>query len=230
MSIRTMTWAFSQPLSGNEKVVLLALADFSNDDGECWPSIPKIAEKSYLSVRTVQRIIIELSDQRYISFVKRSADNGRPISSVYQLHIDGDKLSPYGDTGDTTMVTLLSPHKEPSIEPSLKKDNRGSRISDLFTPNDTCHATAQKLGVPITIDVIDGFIDYWRGIPGKKGLNLDWQATFRNQLRHIAKTKGIPHARTSKPSFTARNLERIAQAERDGLCESDSSSERYPLD
>jgi hypothetical protein len=191
-----MSWAFGQPLSGNEKVVLLAIADFANDDGLCWPSIPSIAKKACVSVRTVQRIISELLEQNYLSVDRRLSADGRSTSNCYNLVFGGDKLSPMGDTVDTGTVTLLSPHNEPSIEPSLKKNNKGGRVSDDFAPNGASHSLALKLGIDITTDVIEGFLDYWRGVPGAKGVKLDWQATFRNQLRHISKQKA------SKPNGT----------------------------
>ena len=132
MSIKTMTWAFSQPISGNEKVVLLALADFANDDGECWPSIPKIAEKAYLSVRTVQRIILILSDQGYMGFERRETKSGVPTSSKYRLFVGGDNLSPYGDKqggGGDTVVTIYEPSLRTFTKPilSVSKETRPSK-------------------------------------------------------------------------------------------------------
>jgi hypothetical protein len=58
-----MNWAggFS-PTSGNERLVLLALADAcSRDDGTgCWPSAATIARKANISDRTVRRVIARL--------------------------------------------------------------------------------------------------------------------------------------------------------------------------
>jgi hypothetical protein len=33
----------------------------------------------------------------------------------------------------------------------------------------------------------DEFVDYWRGVPGAKGLKLDWIATWRNRMRELEK-------------------------------------------
>lgn len=33
------------------------------------------------------------------------------------------------------------------------------------------------------------FVDYWIGVPGQRGVKLDWPATWRNRVRTIA-TKG----------------------------------------
>jgi len=224
LSIRSMTWAFAQPLSGNEKVVLLALADFANDDGECWPSIPKIAEKAYLSVRTVQRIVATLSDQGYMAFERRASQAGGSIESKYRLFVNGANLSPPGDKkgggGDTVVISYKD---EPSLRTVNNINNRGSRIPELFTPDDSCHAKAVSLGLLITAEIVDAFIDYWRGVPGAKGVKLDWQATFRNQLRHIRKSNGVHHGnKFDKPSI----LERFIQdSHARGLGQSDSDIE-----
>ncbi|MBB5709318.1 helix-turn-helix domain-containing protein [Sphingomonas xinjiangensis] len=54
MSIRLMTAAWSLKLSSTDKLVLLALADWSNDDGLCWPSMAQLADKSGLTDRAIR--------------------------------------------------------------------------------------------------------------------------------------------------------------------------------
>jgi hypothetical protein len=63
MSIAVMNWVWTQsPTSGNERLVLLALADAcSRDDGSgCWPSAITIGRKAGISDRTVRRVIARL--------------------------------------------------------------------------------------------------------------------------------------------------------------------------
>jgi hypothetical protein len=63
MSIAVMNWVWvNSPTSGNERLVLLALADAcSRDDGAgCWPSAATIARKANVSDRTVRRVITRL--------------------------------------------------------------------------------------------------------------------------------------------------------------------------
>ena len=58
-----MNWVWANsPTSGNERLVLLALADAcSRDDGTgCWPSAATIARKANISDRTVRRVIARL--------------------------------------------------------------------------------------------------------------------------------------------------------------------------
>lgn len=67
MSVRVMSQAWELPLTPTEKLVILALADCANDEGECWPSIATIARKSNLGERSVQRSIQALKDAGHLS-------------------------------------------------------------------------------------------------------------------------------------------------------------------
>jgi uncharacterized protein YdaU (DUF1376 family) len=81
----------------------------------------------------------------------------------------------------------------------LSKEKRGSRIPDNFEPDESCHLLAEKLLLTNQDcqGALENFIDYWRAVPGAKGVKLDWQATFRNQLRHVSKQKGKPNGKGS---------------------------------
>lgn len=62
MSIKVMSrvWADESLKSRAKILVMLAIADFSNDDGLAWPSIETLAKKSRCCQRSVQAIISEL--------------------------------------------------------------------------------------------------------------------------------------------------------------------------
>ena len=55
-----MTLVWETPLPDSEKLVLLALADWANDDGVCWPSVKTLAKKCSKSERTVQNAVRSL--------------------------------------------------------------------------------------------------------------------------------------------------------------------------
>jgi hypothetical protein len=57
MSIRMMSAVWELALPAFEKLVLLALADCANDEGECWPSIATLKRKTGAGERTIQRAI-----------------------------------------------------------------------------------------------------------------------------------------------------------------------------
>lgn len=46
---------------GTHRLVLLALADHADDRGLCWPSMDRLAHRTRLSKRTVQRLCRDLA-------------------------------------------------------------------------------------------------------------------------------------------------------------------------
>ena len=67
MSIKLMTAVWDrEDLSSTQKLVLLALADWANDEGLCWPSIERVAKKSSLKKRAVQLAIRSLEETQFI--------------------------------------------------------------------------------------------------------------------------------------------------------------------
>lgn len=55
MSLKYMNDAWSMPLNSSEKIVLLALADCANDDGECWPSFENLKKKTGMANSTLSK-------------------------------------------------------------------------------------------------------------------------------------------------------------------------------
>lgn len=69
-----MTAIWEMDFSPVDKLVLLALADWANEDGKCWPSIAKIAAKTGCGERTVQRALREAENR---GLLKRDEVKGR---------------------------------------------------------------------------------------------------------------------------------------------------------
>lgn len=81
MSIAVMTnvWEHS-PSTGNELVVLLALADSADDEGKCWPGVQRLAAKARVHRATVFRLLGCLRDSGEIIVERRPGQ-----ASVYRL-------------------------------------------------------------------------------------------------------------------------------------------------
>lgn len=92
MSIRIMTnvWERSD-INPTQKLVLLALADWANDEGLCWPSINRLASKTGIAGRSVQRVIRQLED---LGLVCREEVTGKgnkywilsPLTQCHPIH------------------------------------------------------------------------------------------------------------------------------------------------
>ena len=153
MSNAALNWAWDQTApTSTAKLVLVALADHANADGECWPSMGSVASLAQCSTRQVSRCIEALEDAGLVSRRRRRGKGGRLGGYVYLLPLDrpadtGDQRTPTSsgherpeDTDDqrtpgasTTGHSRPAPpdtdvRTEPSVEPSLEP-------SELFAPD-----------------------------------------------------------------------------------------------
>ena len=97
-------------------------------------------------------------------------------------------LNPSTPNGNPPLAPLVAtPDDEPAPKPK-----RGTRLDPSFVPSETSRATilAERPGIDLR-DQHARFVDYWTAKPGKDGLKLDWDATWRNWMRKA----GEDHAR-----------------------------------
>lgn len=87
MSVQAISWAFDQECPATEKLVLLALADHANMEGQCWPSQTKIAQRCSLSRGRVNKAFGKLEELGFLSIVPRERDNGSTASSMVVLNV-----------------------------------------------------------------------------------------------------------------------------------------------
>jgi hypothetical protein len=104
MSIKIMAAVWDRnDLSQSETLVALALADHADDEGECWPSIDRIATKARIGDRQTQRVIQRLEALGLIQ-VERAV--GRRNTNCYRFTLDaikGDTVTPLPDTAKGVM-------------------------------------------------------------------------------------------------------------------------------
>ena len=80
MSIRIMSRVWDEAdASGGSLLVLLALANFADDDGLCWPRIETVAAKARLTTRQVSSIITSLVQSEQIA-TRPGGGRGRPTT------------------------------------------------------------------------------------------------------------------------------------------------------
>lgn len=87
MSVQALACAFAlRGLAPSEKLVLLALANYANDQMVCWPSQDTLSFDTELSERTVWTALKGLADKRVISRRERRRQDGTRSSDVITLH------------------------------------------------------------------------------------------------------------------------------------------------
>jgi hypothetical protein len=174
VSIRIMSkvWELDRYELG-ARLVLLALADWCDDTGYCWPKVESIAKKTRLQVRQVQNILSRFKTDGTISIER---GGGRGKGNCYQLHLERVQSSaPFNAEETVQSVTERvqsstqkgaihdsAIRKEPSLEPSIEP----SAVFKVPTPE----APAQKPLVPFDQNCPDcrgdglvfPLIDGWR--------------------------------------------------------------------
>ena len=79
--------------------------------------------------------------------------------------------------------------------PKKAKAKRGTRLPDNFpTDDELTWSTENFPGIDHNLESAK-FRDYWNGIPGQKGVKLDWPGTWRNWIRKAAEYKGKVNGR-----------------------------------
>ncbi len=93
-------------LTSTQKLVLLALADWANDEGLCWPSIDRVALKASLTSRGVQKTIRSLEEMQ---FLRKEEIKGR--GNKYWVSMPTNEVHPR--TTFTPPVSQVHPSPEP---------------------------------------------------------------------------------------------------------------------
>ena len=82
MSFSAVAKAVETPLSGNEKLVFILMANYADEYDRCYPSQDTLARQAGLSIRTIQRIVEKLEELGYLLILRRGTGNK---SSIYKL-------------------------------------------------------------------------------------------------------------------------------------------------
>lgn len=91
MSVKIMSYVWDVPtFKGSDKLIMLCLADFANEEGFCWPSIETISRKSGVSASTVKSVLKKLVQAQWLTkknqFKKVEGKSVR-ASNQYLLHV-----------------------------------------------------------------------------------------------------------------------------------------------
>ena len=139
--IMSLCWPL-QGMSGPQKAVLISLADNANDEGVCWPSVARIAERTCLAERTVQGAIKWLGQASILSVRERMG-----CSTMYTLtpaaYAPPQDTHPAADAPPPPQLTTETPAAdaprtviEPSSEPSPPVgDENPSKVSKPKCPS-----------------------------------------------------------------------------------------------
>lgn len=119
----------SKVISSSAKLAYGRLTRYAGQDGQCYPSMPKLAAEIGLSTRQVQRSVAELEKQHFIRRVGRFLGASQ-TSNVFEflwheVFVRGDEsVTTPGDIYDTPPVTFMSPKDSQTKENQSEETNR----------------------------------------------------------------------------------------------------------
>ena len=87
MSVHAISWALESDLPCPERMVLVVLANFSNQDGESYPSQKTIARMGGLTRPAVNKILARLETKSWLLIIPRQHESGADKSYLYKLNI-----------------------------------------------------------------------------------------------------------------------------------------------
>ena len=80
-----LDFLYESEISHRAVAVYLYLAERANKQGECWPSIPTIAEDLKISESTVRRAVKELKKAGLLKTEQRFRQNGGKSSLLFEI-------------------------------------------------------------------------------------------------------------------------------------------------
>lgn len=205
----TRVWDGYIGSGGSELLALLALADWSDDEGRCFPSIERIGVKTRLSRSQAQRVIHGLIERGYL-VVTGNETGGKPGSSrryrIVLSKLTGSAgATPTGRTGATGSANAQEgPH------PCAERGSAGATLTVIDTSKNRqsvrkpMASSAAKLPICPVSDLISLYHEILPSLPAvrletdgrKKALRKMWKWVLTSH-----KPDGSPRATTANEAM-----------------------------
>ena len=213
MSVHKISAVFRNSKSqGTARVVLLALANYADEKGICWPGFGCLSRDANVDRRNIIRAInglIKLGEIEKIGTgphgsnkYKITVSSGAGVTSDTAATSD-DGVTIGSGAGVTRVVAEASP------KPSLHVNNtsieietklKGSKIAADWKPSesDCAYAASKGYSDKQIACLAEGFCTHWSSADAKKPLKKDWKATWRKWVQNDIKFNGSPEEQRSK--------------------------------
>lgn len=119
-------WQLSE-YRNEKRLVLLALADWANDDGVCWPKMPAIAEKAGITERGASGIMRQLVRDGVVEILDEGG--GRGHSRRYRIHLPkkdepASSFTPAKDEGGSKKRMKVEAVKDEGGDITIRKNHQ----------------------------------------------------------------------------------------------------------
>lgn len=161
---------------GSEKLVMLAMADWCNDEGlSLHPSHDAVAKKCCLSRSQAQRVVKTLVDDGFIEVVGNQFGGAPGTTKKYRLCVEKLRAT---DSANATHVQPLTDSTHATGSVDATGSTHAPRRVAPSTETGSTHATQTTIEPPIEPPVLnplpldsvdDKFLEFWTAYPKKVG-------------------------------------------------------------
>jgi hypothetical protein len=187
------------------KLLFIGLWNFADDDGYIEDSARRIKrqifpDNDYDVANALDALVASgmlrraMSDQGPVLHIVHFRDHQKP------QHPTPTKFTGIHESNTSLRAVSATPHEDSrkphegssrrGEESSGEKSSagstagRGARISSDFVITPSMREWAAKEVPLVDLDAkLAEFVDYWVGVPGAKGVKVDWESTWRNGMR-----------------------------------------------
>jgi len=99
MSIKALNWAFSVNMKSGPKFVLVALANYADEEMSCYPSYDQLSEMTGIAPRTIGAHLTKMEEEGIISRTRKRYKDGNYGGYRFTLHT---QILPVADLRKTT--------------------------------------------------------------------------------------------------------------------------------
>ncbi|HDL0289382.1 TPA: helix-turn-helix domain-containing protein, partial [Escherichia coli] len=154
-------------VKGAKLMIMARLADYSNDDGVCYPGVETICRQLGLGESTVRTAISELEADGWLTRQSRRKGN-RNTSNLY--HLNADRLEQLARTERDKVAELKQQRRLSVLRDPSKSEPSESECSGVFDPSDSGKKTV------LTLQNLD---------PDPQGLKHDPQVNSKHDPQDI---------------------------------------------
>lgn len=120
MSAEALTWAWKIDLSSSQKIIVLALANYADQEASCYPGHDRLSQMTGMSSRSVGRNLRELEAMGVFSRERRARRNGSGrTSDRYYLNLSWEAP----DDGNQTECPVETNQTNCQVETDFNKTN-----------------------------------------------------------------------------------------------------------
>ena len=147
MSIVVMSevWKKSQH-SGSELLMLLAIADFSDDHGKAYPSVSTLSNKCRMSRRNVQYVINNLKGSGELTVAIKKGPPPK-FPNLYRINLNALQVQPIAQvqsSARSSAIQRMSDTQPIAHKPSETIKNHQKRFSEFWDAYPNCKRKGSK--------------------------------------------------------------------------------------